>query len=143
MSDRFAALKKQVPTSLSSVSAAKNTSGIDDCVRLARTWRNSRDVRDSYVTAANNVDHELALSPLDLPVEPPASADDQGKFGLYRLEVGCSPGSGKLEIARGIEGPMRESIQTAFAQPSGTEGQDEESASRWTRRISTSRPSTC
>jgi ATP-dependent Lon protease len=44
-----------------------------------------------------------------------ASVDDQGKVGLYRLEVGCSPGTGKLKIAGGIEGPMRESIQRAFA----------------------------
>lgn len=44
-----------------------------------------------------------------------ASVDDQGKVGLYRLEVGCSPGTGKLRIAGGIEGTMRESIQRAFA----------------------------
>jgi len=36
-----------------------------------------------------------------------ASVDDQGKVGLYRLEVGCSPGTGKLKIAGGIEGPMK------------------------------------
>jgi len=44
-----------------------------------------------------------------------ASVDDQGKVGLYRLEVGCSPGTGKLKIAGGIDGTMRESIQRAFA----------------------------
>ncbi len=44
-----------------------------------------------------------------------ASVDDQGKVGLYRLEVGCSPGTGKLRIAGGIEGSMKESIQRAFA----------------------------
>jgi ATP-dependent Lon protease len=44
-----------------------------------------------------------------------ASVDDQGKVGLYRLEIGCSPGTGKLKIAGGIEGPMRESINRAFA----------------------------
>jgi ATP-dependent Lon protease len=44
-----------------------------------------------------------------------ASVDTQGKVGLYRLEVGCSPGTGKLKIARGIDGPMKESIQRAFA----------------------------
>jgi ATP-dependent Lon protease len=44
-----------------------------------------------------------------------ASVDDQGKVGLYRIEVGCSPGSGKLKIAGGIEGPMKESIPRAFA----------------------------
>ena len=44
-----------------------------------------------------------------------ASVDDQGKVGLYRLEVGCSPGTGKLKIAGGIDGAMKESIQRAFA----------------------------
>ena len=48
-----------------------------------------------------------------------ASVDDQGKVGLYRLEVGCSPGTGKLKIAGGIEGPMKESIQRAFAYLNG------------------------
>ena len=41
--------------------------------------------------------------------------DDHAKVGLYRLEVGCSPGTGKLKIAGGVEGPMRESINPAFA----------------------------
>lgn len=44
-----------------------------------------------------------------------ASVDDQGRVGLYRLEVGCSPGTGKLKIAGGIGGAMKESIQRAFA----------------------------
>ena len=44
-----------------------------------------------------------------------ASVDDQGKVGLYRLEVGCSPGTGKMRIAGGIDGTMKESIQRAFA----------------------------
>ena len=43
------------------------------------------------------------------------SVDDQGKVGLARLEIGCSPGTGKLRVAGGIEGTMRESIQRAFA----------------------------
>ena len=44
-----------------------------------------------------------------------ASVDDQGKVGLYRIEVGCSPGTGKLKIAGGVEGVMKESLQRAFA----------------------------
>ena len=44
-----------------------------------------------------------------------SSVDDQGKVGLYRLEIGCSPGTGRLKIAGGIEGTMRESINRAFA----------------------------
>ena len=64
------ALKKQTPAVLSSVPVASSPGGIDACVRLARTWRNSRDVRDSYVAAANKVEQELGLGQLQLPVEP-------------------------------------------------------------------------
>jgi hypothetical protein len=70
ITDLCAALKRHVPSSLSSVPVAKSTGGIDACVRLARTWRNSRDVRDSYVDVANSVEQELALGQLELPVEP-------------------------------------------------------------------------
>jgi ATP-dependent Lon protease len=43
-----------------------------------------------------------------------AAVDDQGKVGPYRLEVGCVPGTGKLRIAGGVDGPMKESLQRAF-----------------------------
>jgi ATP-dependent Lon protease len=52
------------------------------------------------------------------PLEPgsvyAASVDDQGKVGLNRLEVGCAAGTGKLKLAGGIDGAMKESIQRAF-----------------------------
>ena len=69
LTELFADLKKQVPPSLSSVPVATTTGGIDACVRLARTWRNSRDVRDSYVAVANKVEHELGLGQLEPTVE--------------------------------------------------------------------------
>jgi len=43
------------------------------------------------------------------------SVDDQGKVGLYRIEVGCSPGTGKLKVTGSIDSAMKESIQRAFA----------------------------
>jgi ATP-dependent Lon protease len=43
-----------------------------------------------------------------------ASVDDQAKCGLYRLEVGCAVGTGKLRLAGGIEGALKESIQRAY-----------------------------
>lgn len=70
LTDLFAVLKKQSPASLSSVSVAHSSGGIDACTRLARTWRNSREYRDSYVALANKTEQELALGQLDLPVEP-------------------------------------------------------------------------
>jgi hypothetical protein len=67
VTDLFNALNHHVPSSLASVPSAKTTGGIDACVRLARTWRNSRDARDSYVTAANKIEKELNLRQIELP----------------------------------------------------------------------------
>ena len=44
-----------------------------------------------------------------------ASVDDQGKVGLYRIEVGCAPGTGKLKLAGSMDSAMKESIHRAFA----------------------------
>lgn len=43
-----------------------------------------------------------------------ASVNNEGKVGLYRLEVSIAPGTGKLKISGGIQGEMKESIQRAF-----------------------------
>ena len=57
----------------------------------------------------------IATDPLAPGSVYTASVDDHGNVGLYRLEVGCTPGTGKLKIAGGIEGQMKESFQRAFA----------------------------
>jgi ATP-dependent Lon protease len=57
----------------------------------------------------------ISLDPLAPGSVYTASVDDHAKVGLYRLEVGCSPGTGRLKIAGGVEGLMRESINRAFA----------------------------
>ncbi|AFY60117.1 protease Lon-related BREX system protein BrxL [Synechococcus sp. PCC 6312] len=57
----------------------------------------------------------IATDPLAPGSVYTASVDDQGKVGLYRFEVGCSPGTGKLKLSGGIEGLMKESLQRAFA----------------------------
>lgn len=44
-----------------------------------------------------------------------SSVDDHGKVGLYRLEIGSSPGTGKLKMSGTIDSAMKESIQRAFA----------------------------
>ena len=41
------------------------------------------------------------------------SAD--GTVGLYRLEVSVSSGTGKLKLAGGVAGAMKESVQRAFS----------------------------
>lgn len=44
-----------------------------------------------------------------------ASVGDGGRVGLYRLEVGLSAGTGKLKMAGGVQGSMKESIHRAFS----------------------------
>ena len=56
----------------------------------------------------------ISLDPLARGSVYTSSVDDHAKVDLYRLEVGCSPGT-KLKIAGGIEGLMQESIKRAFA----------------------------
>jgi ATP-dependent Lon protease len=57
----------------------------------------------------------IATDPLAPGSVYTASVDDQGKVGLYRLEIGCAAGTGKLRVAGGVQGAMKESIQRAFA----------------------------
>ncbi len=57
----------------------------------------------------------IAADPLAPGSVYTASVDDQGRVGLYRIEVGTSSGTGKLKIAGGVDGVMKESLQRAFA----------------------------
>lgn len=62
LTELITALGKDSPSSLGSVKIATTPSGIDSCVRLAKTWRQLRDYRDTYVAAANAVEQEYALA---------------------------------------------------------------------------------
>ncbi|RRR67235.1 MAG: protease Lon-related BREX system protein BrxL [Candidatus Viridilinea halotolerans] len=57
----------------------------------------------------------IATDPLAPGSVYSAAVDDQGKVGLYRLEVGVSVGTGKLRITGSVESSMKEAIQRAFA----------------------------
>lgn len=71
---------------------------------------------EHFVGVSEEGGHNLiATDPLEPGSTYTASLDTQGKVGLYRLEVGCSPGTGKLKIQGGIEKEMKESIQRAYA----------------------------
>ncbi|MBK9750785.1 MAG: protease Lon-related BREX system protein BrxL [Chloroflexi bacterium] len=61
----------------------------------------------------------IAVDPLAPGSVYAASVDEQGKVGLYRLEIGTAPGTGKLRIAGGVDSLMRESIQRAYAYVQG------------------------
>jgi len=69
LTDLVSVFKKTVPSSLDSFSVAGKSGAIDACVHLARNWRNNRDVRDSYVTAATKVEKDRGINKLQLPVE--------------------------------------------------------------------------
>ena len=73
-----------------------------------------QDVPRSILVMNTNPRDMISLDPLAPGSVYTSSVDDHAKVGLYRLEVGCSPGTGKLKIAGGIEGLMRESINRAF-----------------------------
>jgi ATP-dependent Lon protease len=61
----------------------------------------------------------IATDPLAPGSVYTSSVDDQGKTGLYRIEVGCSAGTGKLKITGSPDSLMRDSIQRAFAYLTG------------------------
>jgi len=65
----------------------------------------------------------IATDPLQPGAVYATGANPEGKVGLYRLEVGTSPGSGKLKIAGGVEGAMKEAVQRAFSFLQANKGQ--------------------
>ena len=56
------ALGESFPVSLAGVPVAKSSVGVESCIRLAKSWRNSREHRDSYVSHASKVEKELNLT---------------------------------------------------------------------------------
>ncbi len=56
----------------------------------------------------------ISTDPLDPGTVYAAGLDEDGRVGLYRLEVGVTAGAGRLKLAGGVSGEMKESIQRAF-----------------------------
>jgi ATP-dependent Lon protease len=56
----------------------------------------------------------ISTDPLTPGTVYTAGVTFDGTVGLYRLEVSVSAGTGKLKMAGGISGPMKESVQRAF-----------------------------
>lgn len=75
-----------VPSSLRSVKVASAPSTIGACVGLARTWRLRRDVRESYVATAKQV--EQSLGPLSIVISPLLlETTDNGQQTIDQLET--------------------------------------------------------
>jgi ATP-dependent Lon protease len=87
---------------------------------------------DYYQTAFSYIDNEtgeehfvgvpeqggrdlIASDPLPPGSIYTASVDSTGTVGLYRLEVTLSGGTGKLKLAGGVSGALKESINRAFS----------------------------
>ena len=62
LTELITGLGKESPSSLGSVKIATTPTGIDSCERLAKTWRQLRDYRDTYVAAADAVELEYGLA---------------------------------------------------------------------------------
>jgi len=56
----------------------------------------------------------ISTDPLSPGTVYTAGVTSDGTVGLYRLEVSVSSGTGKLKLAGGISGAMKESVQRAF-----------------------------
>ena len=57
----------------------------------------------------------ISTDPLSPGTVYTAGVTSDGTVGLYRLEVSVSSGTGKLKLAGGIGGAMKESVQRAFS----------------------------
>lgn len=57
----------------------------------------------------------IAADPLAPGSVYASGVGDGGKVGLYRLEVGIAVGTGKLKLAGGVAGSMKESFSRAYA----------------------------
>lgn len=107
LTDLTAALGPNVPASLSSVKVATSPGGVDSCVRLARSWRNDREFRDSYVDAANKIEQEFRLG--QIAFDPPTIIENESFFAIERallrhvenqLLEAATPGLLRLATAR-------------------------------------------
>ena len=65
LTELLTGLGEEAPPSMASVKIATTPTGVDSCVRLARTWRQLRDYRDSYVAVAKTVEDEFGLDAID------------------------------------------------------------------------------
>jgi ATP-dependent Lon protease len=57
----------------------------------------------------------ISADPLPPGTVYTASVTGEGTVGLYRIEVSLSTGTGKLKLAGGVSGEMKESINRAFS----------------------------
>lgn len=69
MTDLMTGLGEAVPEKLAGVPIANNKAAATACQHVAQNWRMRRDLRDSYVEAAEAVEKQIGLAKLPLDVE--------------------------------------------------------------------------
>ena len=79
------------------------------------SYRDHETTEEHYVGVPEEGGRALiATDPLAPGSVYASSVNDEGKVGLYRIEVGTSAGTGKLKHAGGANTSMKESINRAF-----------------------------
>ena len=79
------------------------------------SYRDKETTEERYVGVPEQGGRErIATDPLAPGSVYAASVDSQGKVGLYRVEVGVSPGIGKLRPAGGIDTAVKACLGRAF-----------------------------
>lgn len=79
------------------------------------SYRDKETTEERYVGVPEQGGRErIATDPLPPGSVYAASVNSQGKVGLYRVEVGVSPGTGKLHPAGGIDSTAKECVGRAF-----------------------------
>lgn len=92
--------------------------------RTSFSYIDNEDRDEKYIGVPEEGGRELvSLDPLAPGSVYTSSVDSDNKVGLYRLEVGTSPGSGKLTISGKVDSAMKESIMRAFAYLNGHKSQ--------------------
>lgn len=80
------------------------------------SYRDKETTEETYVGVPEEGGQNLiSTDPLAPGCLYAASVNQEGKVGLYRIEVGVSSGTGKLKLAGGLQSHMKESAQRAFA----------------------------
>jgi len=79
------------------------------------SYRDKETTEERYVGVPEQGGRErIATDPLPPGSVYAASVNSQGKVGLYRVEVGVSPGTGKLRPAGGIDAAAKSCVGRAF-----------------------------
>jgi ATP-dependent Lon protease len=80
------------------------------------SYSNSETGEEKFVGVPEQGGRDLiSTDPLAPGTVYSAGVTSDGAVGLYRLEVSVSSGTGKLKLAGGVAGAMKESVQRAFS----------------------------